>query len=101
MYKVLLTEEFQSWLDRMSDHRGRIRIAARIRRAELGNLGDWKAIGDRLCEMRINEGPGYRVYFARRRTALIVLLAGGDKSTQQRDIRRAFHLLSEIDNDYE
>lgn len=61
MYKVLLTDECQAWLDALSDQRGQLRIVARIRRAELGNLGDWKPITGRLSEMRIADGPGYRV----------------------------------------
>lgn len=101
MYEVLLTDEFQSWLDGISDRRAQSRIATRIRRAELGNLGDWKAIRDHLCEMRIDEGPGYRIYFARHRKTLIVVLAGGDKSTQRKDIDRALQLLSEMKNGHD
>jgi putative addiction module killer protein len=65
--------------------------------AEVGNLGDWKSIGGGLSEMRVDAGPGYRLYFTRRQTVLIVMLAGGDKSSQVRDIRRARSMLTELD----
>lgn len=65
MYEVMLTDEFQAWLDALTDRRIQLRIVARIRRATLGNLGDWKSIAGRLCEMRVDDGPGYRLYFAR------------------------------------
>lgn len=97
MYTMMLTDEFQSWLDALPDRRGQLRIVARMRRAELGNLGDWKAIKGGLCEMRVDEGPGYRLYFTRQRGTLIVLLAGGDKSSQRKDIRRALQILNELD----
>jgi putative addiction module killer protein len=73
-----------------------MRIVARIRRAELGNLGDWEPVGGKVSEMRVNTGPGYRLYFTRRGRSLILLLVGGDKASQQRDIKRAQLLLQEI-----
>ena len=97
MFTVLQTQEFQNWLDALRDRRGQVRIAARIRLAEAGNLGDWKPIGGEVSEMRVDFGPGYRLYFTRRGSVLIVLLAGGDKSTQARDIRRAQRMLKELD----
>ena len=97
MYTVLQTQEFQDWLDALRDRRAQARIAARIRLAEAGNLGDWKAVGSEVCEMRIAFGPGYRLYFARRGSVLIIMLAGGDNSTQSRDIKRAQKLLGELD----
>ena len=97
MYTVLQTQEFQDWLDALRDRRAQVRIAARIRMAEAGNLGDWKSVGGEVSEMRIAFGPGYRLYFARRGSIVIIMLAGGDKSTQSRDIKRAQNLLGELD----
>jgi putative addiction module killer protein len=97
VFTVLQTQEFQDWLDALRDRRGQARIVARVRLAEAGNLGDWKPIGGEISEMRVAFGPGYRLYFTRRGSILIVMLAGGDKSTQARDIRRAQKLLKELD----
>lgn len=89
MYTVLRSHEFDKWLVRLKDVKGRARIVARIRSAELGNLGDVKPVGDGISEMRIHFGPGYRVYFIQRGRLLIFLLIGGDKSSQNRDIAKA------------
>ncbi|KQU81708.1 MULTISPECIES: type II toxin-antitoxin system RelE/ParE family toxin [unclassified Rhizobacter] len=97
MFSIQLTEEFQDWLDALSDRRGQARIAARLRQAESGNLGDWKAVGDEVFEMRVDCGPGYRLYFARSGKIVIVILAGGDKSTQARDIQRAKRILNQLE----
>ena len=97
MYTVLQTQEFQRWLDALRDQRAQVRIAARLRLAEAGNLGDWKSVGGEVSEMKVNFGPGYRLYFARRGSVLIVMLAGGDKSTQTKDIKRAQKILKELD----
>jgi len=94
---VLQTKEFQSWLDALRDKRAQARIAARLRLAEAGNLGDWKPVGGEVSEMRVDFGPGYRLYFTRRGRLLIVMLAGGDKSSQARDIRRAQRILKELE----
>jgi putative addiction module killer protein len=80
VFTVLQTGKFRGWLDRLRDARAQARIAARLRLAEAGNLGDWKSVGDEVSEMRVDFGPGYRLYFARRQTVLIIMLAGGDKS---------------------
>ncbi|MEO7793788.1 MAG: type II toxin-antitoxin system RelE/ParE family toxin [Thermoanaerobaculia bacterium] len=96
---VRLTEPFRDWLDRLKDRRAQIRIVARLRLAEAGNLGDWKSLGDSLSEMRIAFGPGYRIYFTRRGSVVLIVLAGGDKSTQKRDIRRARRLLGGLEPD--
>ena len=93
MFIVRQTQEFQDWLDALKDIKAQLRIAARLRQAEAGNLGDWKPVGDELSEMRVAFGPGYRLYFTRRQNILIVMLAGGDKSTQSRDIKRAQKIL--------
>ena len=76
-----------------------MRIAARLRLAEAGSLGDWKTVGGEVSEMRVDVGAGYRLYFTRRGSILIVMLAGGDKSTQARDIKRAQRILKELESD--
>ncbi|HTE15253.1 MAG TPA: type II toxin-antitoxin system RelE/ParE family toxin [Burkholderiales bacterium] len=97
MFSVLLTQEFQDWLDRVKDQRAQVRITARLRLAEAGNLGDWKSVGGKVSEMRINTGAGYRLYFTRRGNIVIVMLAGGDKATQARDIKHAQHIASQLE----
>lgn len=97
MYTVRLTEDFQTWLDELKDRRAQIRIAARLRQAEAGSLGDWKPVGGEVSEMRVDVGPGYRLYFTRRANVVIVMLAGGNKSTQSRDIRRARRILEQLE----
>ena len=92
---VQQTAEFVDWLDDLKDQRAQLRIAARLRLAEAGNLGDWKSIEGALSEMRVNVGAGYRLYFTRKANVLIVMLAGGDKSSQTRDITRAKRILKE------
>jgi putative addiction module killer protein len=97
VYRILQTQEFQDWLDALKDLRGRLRIVARLRQAEAGSLGDWKPVGEGVSEMRVDFGPGYRLYFTRRASLLIVMLAGGDKSSQSRDIRRAQRILKTLE----
>ncbi|HBL29827.1 MAG TPA: addiction module antitoxin RelB [Acidobacteria bacterium] len=97
MYTLRQTQEFQDWLDGLKDLRGQVRIVARLRLAEAGNLGDWKPVGGEVAEMRVDAGPGYRLYFTRRGSLLIVMLAGGDKSTQGRDIKRAQRILKQLE----
>jgi putative addiction module killer protein len=95
--QVLQTEVFSKWLRDLRDRRALARIAERLRRLALGNPGDVKPVGDGLSELRIDYGPGYRVYFVRRGEVLIVVLCGGDKASQVRDIARAKALAREID----
>jgi putative addiction module killer protein len=97
MYVIRQTQEFQDWLDALKDLRAQVRIVARLRQAEAGNLGDWKAVGGDVSEMRIDVGAGYRLYFARRGRILIVMLAGGDKSTQSKDIKRAQRIFKNLE----
>ena len=97
MFIVRQTQEFQDWLDALKDIKAQLRIAARLRQAEAGNLGDWKPVGDEVSEMRVAFGPGYRLYFTRRQNILSVMLAGGDKSTQSRDIKRAQKFLKQLE----
>lgn len=89
MIEVRQSELFASWLKDLSDERARAKVVVRIRRLSLGNFGDVKPVGDGVSELRIDYGPGYRLYFVRRGAALIVLLCGGDKSTQAKDIETA------------
>jgi len=87
--KVLTTKRFDRWLDRLRDKQGKARIIARIRRIGFGNLGDTKVVGGGVRELRIHTGPGYRVYLTVHRLDVTILLVGGDKSTQDDDIRLA------------
>jgi putative addiction module killer protein len=90
--QVRQTELFARWFTGLRDRRARRRIQARIDRLAIGNPGDVKPVGDGVSEMRIDYGPGYRVYFVQRGKTLVVLLAGGDKGTQERDIAAARNL---------
>lgn len=89
MNTILRTGEFDAWLKSLRDRKGQARILARIRSAEAGNFGDCEPVGEGVSEMRIDVGPGYRVYFVRRAISVYLLLSGGDKSTQKADIKRA------------
>lgn len=97
MIEVRQTPVFSTWFAKLRDIKAQAKIAARIRRAELGNLGDHKPLQGPVSEMRIDHGQGYRIYFTRRGNALVILLAGGDKRSQDRDIRLAVQLEKEID----
>jgi putative addiction module killer protein len=94
--EIRQTAIFSLWLRALRDQRAKARIVARIRRASFGNVGDVRSVGARVSEMRIDHGPGYRVYFVRRGDTLIVLLCGGDKSTQDHDIARAKAIAREL-----
>ncbi|KQP12482.1 type II toxin-antitoxin system RelE/ParE family toxin [Pseudorhodoferax sp. Leaf267] len=97
MFTVQQTQGFQAWLDGLKDVKAQLRIVARLRLAEAGNLGDWKSVGHEISEMRIAFGPGYRLYCTKRQNILVVMLAGGDKSTQARDIKRAQKILQQLE----
>jgi putative addiction module killer protein len=86
---ILQTELFRSWLVLLKDRKARACIQVRIDRAEDGNFGDHKSVGEGVSEMRIDYGPGYRVYYTFRGSDLVILLAGGDKSSQIKDIKSA------------
>ena len=92
MIEIRKTEAFVQWLDGLSDIKARSRVLVRIERLATGNPGDVKPVGEGVSELRIDYGPGYRVYFVKRGQAVIVLLAGGDKSTQAEDIITAIRL---------
>lgn len=92
MVEIRKTDAFADWLDGLRDIRARARVQARIERLAAGNPGDVEPVGEGVSELRINYGPGYRVYFKRRGQELVILLAGGDKSTQAKDIKAALRL---------
>lgn len=89
MIEIRQTDAYARWFSDLRDRAARLRIDVRIRRLSLGNPGDVRSVGEGVSELRLDFGPGYRIYFAQRGAVLIVLLAGGDKSTQERDIRLA------------
>lgn len=99
MYRIQQTETFGRWLASLRDDRAKARILARLDSARLGNLGDAKSVGGRVSEFRVDVGTGYRVYFARRQQVVILLLCGGDKSTQKKDIARAQSMVRELDQE--
>jgi putative addiction module killer protein len=92
MIEIRKTEVFARWLDELRDLQARARVQIRIERLAAGNAGDVKPVGEGVSELRIEYGPGYRVYFKQDGAALVILLAGGDKSTQSRDIKIALRL---------
>ncbi len=96
MIEVRKTPAFSDWMAGLRDHRARAKIAARIDRLVFGNPGDVASVGEGVSELRIHYGPGYRVYFVRRGRTLIVLLCGGDKSTQAKDIAAAKALAANL-----
>ena len=97
MIEVRQTTRFATWLASLRDERAKARVLKRLDRAGNGNLGDVSPVGEGILEMRVFYGPGYRVYFIERGAALIVLLCGGDKSTQRSDIEEAKTLAKEIE----
>lgn len=89
MLEIRETDVYREWFDSLKDQQAKARIDVRIRRVSLGNFGDTRPVGQGISELRIDYGPGYRVYFLQRGIILVILLCGGDKSTQSKDIRRA------------
>ncbi|MGO0630796.1 type II toxin-antitoxin system RelE/ParE family toxin [Pseudomonas sp. SAR267] len=96
MHTLLQTDSYRRWFAALRDARAQARINVRLRRVELGVTGDCRPVGEGVSELRIDYGPGYRVYFVQRGYEVIILLAGGDKSTQARDIRSALKLAREL-----
>jgi putative addiction module killer protein len=96
MLEVRQTDTFTSWLRALKDANAVARIAARIRRLEFGNLGDVKPVGEGVSELRIDYGPGYRIYFIQQGNTVVILLCGGDKRTQNKDIRAAKRMAKEV-----
>jgi putative addiction module killer protein len=93
---IYTTEQFDTWYDGLRDARAKAAIKVRMRRAEDGNFGDCGPVGEGVSEMRIHYGPGYRIFFKRTGMEVVILLAGGDKSTQVKDIRKALKLAHEM-----
>ena len=96
MLEIRKTEIFAKWLDGLNDIRARARIQVRIERLAAGNPGDVKAVGEGVSELRIDYGPGYRVYYRKRGQNVVILLAGGEKSTQAKDIKTALRLAKNL-----
>ena len=97
MYLVRQTEVFSKWLYKLKDIKGKVSILRRIERAKSGNFGDYKSLGSDVSELRVTTGPGYRVYYTLRGDEIIILLVGGDKSTQTKDIEKAKKIKEELD----
>ncbi|WP_423210545.1 type II toxin-antitoxin system RelE/ParE family toxin [Paracoccus yeei] len=96
MLEVIQTDEFEAWLDGLRDRQAQVQIAKRIVRVQSGLLGDVKPVGDGVSELRVHHGPGYRLYFVRRGQVVIILLCGGNKGSQARDIERAKAMAKEV-----
>ena len=98
MYVIKRTEDFSAWLEGLKDRTTRQRLNARLRKALLGNLGDIKAVGEGVFEMREHFGPGWRMYAVQRDKVIIVMLGGGDKSSQAADISKAIDLAATLED---
>ena len=96
MLTLLQTSTYSDWFNGLHDRMVQIRITARLKRVEMGHLGDAKSVGGDVSELRLAFGPGYRLYFTRRGSEVILLLCGGDKSSQARDIKRAQSLALQL-----
>jgi putative addiction module killer protein len=93
------TPEFQKWMKKLRDIRAKAHVLSRLTQVEGGNLGDFKSVGNGVLEMRINYGPGYRLYFAKDGETIVILLIGGDKSSQDQDIVKAKNIWQGIKNE--
>ena len=96
MFEVRTTDEFDQWLSDLADERAKTKIASRLARLRFGNSGDAKPVGEGMSEMRVHHGPGYRIYYKQTGQTIIVILCGGDKSTQSNDIKRAKQMAAEL-----
>jgi len=99
MYLIKQTNIFSKWLLKLKDTQGKVAVLRRVERMKLGNFGDHKAVGNNISELRITTGPGYRVYYTQKDDEIIVLLVGGDKSSQSDDIKKANEILKELENE--
>ena len=99
MYLIKQTEIFSKWILKLKDLKGKVSIIRRIDRAKSGNFGDHKSVGENISELRLTTGPGYRVYYTLKDNELILLLIGGDKSTQDEDIKKAKKLKEELEDE--
>lgn len=98
MIEVRQTDIFANWFNRLRDHKAKARVQARIDRIEIGNFGDVAPVGEDISELRIHYGPGYRVYFVQRGLVVVILLSGGDKSSQNADIKRAKEIAKQLED---
>ncbi len=96
MYIIKQTNIFSQWLSKLKDTQGKVAVLGRVDRMKFGNFGDHKSVGNNLSELRIPTGPGYRVYYTQKNDEIIILLVGGDKSSQIDDIKKAKALLSSV-----
>lgn len=96
VFTILTTAEYDEWFANLKDRTARMRITSRLTRVEMGNFGDVEPVGGGISELRLDFGPGYRLYFTRRGIEVVLLLVGGDKSTQARDIRRARQIAAHL-----
>jgi putative addiction module killer protein len=96
MIEVRQTEEFETWFEGLADHVVRKRIGQRIARLQVGLFGDTKSVGGKVSELRVDQGPGYRVYYTKVGNTVVILLCGGNKATQQRDIDKAKELAASV-----
>ena len=96
MFEVRKTDEFDKWLSALADQRAIAKIVSRIERLGLGNAGDVKPVGEGISEMRLTHGPGYRIYYKQTGKTIVLILCGGDKSTQDSDIKRAKEIARQI-----
>jgi putative addiction module killer protein len=96
VFEVRKTDEFDKWLSALADQRAIAKIASRIERLGLGNPGDVKPVGEGISEMRVTHGPGYRIYYKQTGKTIVLILCGGDKSTQSKDIQRAKEIARQL-----
>ncbi len=101
VFEVIQTQDFKDWLSGLRDRAGRARVLVRVTRLAAGNAGDHRNLSGGLSELRIDVGPGYRVYYSQRGKVLLLILAGGDKDSQERDITRAANLLRRFEEEKE
>ena len=99
MYFIKQTNIFSRWLNNLKDIKGKVSILRRVDRMKYGNFGDYKYVGDGVSELRIAFGPGYRIYYTKQESQVIILLVGGDKSSQNSDIKKAKKILEELKNE--
>ncbi len=97
MYTIYTTDVFEDWFDRLKDKQAKVRIQARIDLVEEGHFGDAKPVGEGVCELRFFFGPGHRIYYCQKGFEIVLLLVGGDKSTQDKDIKLAQQLAKQLE----
>jgi len=99
MYIIKQTNYFSKWLTKLKDTKAKVSILRRVDRMKLGNFGDYKSVGNNISELRVTTGQGYRVYYTKQNDEIVVLLIGGDKSSQSDDIKKANKILKELENE--